>query len=59
MKALICVAECGPGIISLAAAESKTITSPNFDKGGPYPTGKKCVWLVKVSGEDPQSNLTS
>ncbi|XP_055996867.1 MAM and LDL-receptor class A domain-containing protein 1-like isoform X2 [Ostrea edulis] len=41
-------AECGPGIITLAEGETKTITSPNFNNGGPYPTGKKCVWLVKV-----------
>ncbi|XP_065942368.1 MAM and LDL-receptor class A domain-containing protein 1 isoform X2 [Magallana gigas] len=41
--------ECGPGIIDLADGESRTITSPNFDNGGPYPTGKKCVWLVKAS----------
>ncbi|XP_048730018.1 blastula protease 10-like [Ostrea edulis] len=42
--------KCGPGIITLAEGETKTITSPNFNNGGPYPTGKKCVWLVKVSG---------
>lgn len=41
--------ECGPGIIDLADGESRTITSPNFNNGGPYPTGKKCVWLVKVN----------
>ncbi|XP_052711416.1 MAM and LDL-receptor class A domain-containing protein 1-like isoform X1 [Crassostrea angulata] len=41
-------AECGPGIITLADGESRTITSPNFNNGGPYPTGKECVWLVKV-----------
>ncbi|XP_052711456.1 MAM and LDL-receptor class A domain-containing protein 1-like isoform X3 [Crassostrea angulata] len=40
--------ECGPGIIDLADGESRTITSPNFNNGGPYPTGKECVWLVKV-----------
>jgi hypothetical protein len=46
----ICDADCGAGIITLAEGENATITSPNFDNGGPYPTGKKCVWLVKVGG---------
>ncbi|XP_052711506.1 MAM and LDL-receptor class A domain-containing protein 1-like isoform X2 [Crassostrea angulata] len=41
--------ECGTGIIDLADGESRTITSPNFSNGGPYPTGKECVWLVKVN----------
>nr|XP_034302445.1 blastula protease 10-like isoform X2 [Crassostrea gigas] len=40
---------CGPGVIDLSDGESMTITSPNFNNGGPYPTGKKCVWLVKVN----------
>ncbi|XP_062573333.1 protein SpAN-like, partial [Saccostrea cucullata] len=41
--------ECGPGLITLADGETKTITTPNFNTGGPYPTGKRCVWLVKSS----------
>ena len=40
---------CGQGVIDLGDGESRDITSPNFDFGGPYPTGKKCVWLIKVS----------
>nr|XP_022288523.1 MAM and LDL-receptor class A domain-containing protein 1-like [Crassostrea virginica] len=39
---------CGPGILNLADGESRNITSPNFNNGGPYPTGKTCVWLIKV-----------
>ena len=42
---------CGPGILNLADGESRNITSPNFNNGGPYPTGKTCVWLIKVSHE--------
>ena len=40
---------CGQGIIDLGDDESRNITSPYFYKWGMYPTGKNCVWLVKVS----------
>ncbi|XP_055997984.1 MAM and LDL-receptor class A domain-containing protein 1-like [Ostrea edulis] len=47
-ETVITDAECGPGIITLTEEENRTLTSPNFNDGGPYPTGKNCVWLIKV-----------
>ncbi|XP_061182910.1 MAM and LDL-receptor class A domain-containing protein 1-like [Saccostrea echinata] len=49
---------CG-GIVNVANGETKTITTPDFNNGGPYPTGKKCVWLVKGPvGKSIQMTIT-
>ncbi|XP_061183018.1 MAM and LDL-receptor class A domain-containing protein 1-like [Saccostrea echinata] len=49
---------CG-GIVNLAEGETQTITTPNFNNGGPYPTGKNCVWLVKgPDGKNVQMTIT-
>ena len=48
--------QCG-GVIQVVSSPV-TIQSPNRGSGGDYPTGQKCVWLLKHSSKPLKLEFT-